>query len=106
MDSTQKFFIWGIIIIFAIFVIYRFAKGKCLCSNQEGFSPYRRTGGCPVRTGWNYLDAYEDQEYYRKYPYIYPTPTNYIRDLYKGRRAQNKFQEKQHEKVIQEYLEG
>lgn len=83
------------------------AKGNCLCSSsQEGFSPYRRTGGCPSGTGWNYLDAYEDQEYYRKYPYIYPTPTNYIRALFKGRRAQNKFQEKQYKKTVQEYLNG
>jgi len=62
----------------------------CVSKTSEGYSPFRHTGGCPPRTGYNYLDAYEQQDYYMKYPYIYPTPVSYTTAWYAGRRAEDR----------------
>lgn len=81
-DPNQKFLLWGIFLIVGVFVLT-----WILGCAREGYSPYRRTGGCSPRTGWTYLDAYEQQDYYRKYPYVYPTPVSYTTAWYAGRRA-------------------
>ena len=52
--------------------------------NTESYSPYRGTGGCGYKTGYNYLDVYDQQDYYTKYPYIYPTPLSYTTAWYGG----------------------
>lgn len=70
---------------------------------KEGYSPFRHTGGCPPRTGRTYLDAYEQQDYYRKYPYVYPTPHTYITNWYAARRAENDWRMKAREEVAERY---
>lgn len=40
---------------------------------------------CPPRTGMNYLDVYEQQDYYKNNPQIYPTPQTYTTLWYKAR---------------------
>ena len=68
------------VIIFVVIVIVILL---CMYKNgHENYSPYRHTGGCPPRTGYNYLDQYEQEDYYKKYPYLYPTPQNYIKNMY------------------------
>lgn len=98
-NLSQRFFLWGIFIILGIYILVWLiqqkiydCKNKCWeCDKKEGYSPYRRTGGCPARTGWTYLDSYAQEDFYRKYPFIYPTPTNYYRDWYANRRANYRF---------------
>ena len=112
-DRSQKFFLWGIFLVLGVCVLMWLLQRKCdYCQNKcyecddkdvETYSPYRRTGGCPPRTGWNYLDAYEQEDYYKNYPYIYPTPTNYTRALYKGRRAEHDFIEARAQQLAREY---
>lgn len=119
-DTSQKFFLWGIFLIAGVCILMWLLQRRCYyCQNKcyecdddfeklkehgrESFSPYRRTGGCPPRTGYNYLDAYEQEDYYQKYPYIYPTPTNYVRALYTKRREQNAFIEAQKIQLAREY---
>ena len=133
-DTSQKFFIGGVSLIVGVFVLMWLLQKKCqYCKNKcyecedydlnstmpdskysrltfgqrelENYSPYRRTGGCLPRTGYNYLDAYEQEDYYRNYPYIYPTPTNYIRTLYAERRAENAFLKAQSIEMAQRYAE-
>lgn len=60
-------------------------------SSQEKYSPYRYTTGCPSAVRWEYHKEYDNEDYYKKYPYIYPTPTNYVKAWYAGMRANNKF---------------
>lgn len=83
-DKTQQFLLVGVCLILLVFVLT-----WVLGCSREGYSPFRRTGGCPPRTGWNYLDAYEQGDYYNKYPYVYPTPVSYTTAWYAGRRAMN-----------------
>ena len=85
-DSSQKFLLWGISIILAIVVLGYLRKQKI---TNEAYMPFRRTGGCPPRTGFSYLDAYEQQDYYRKHPWIYPTPVSYTTAWYNNRRKLN-----------------
>jgi len=100
-DQAQNFFIWGIVVISLAFIFLWYLGRRCdYCKNdcrkcKEDFSPFRRTGGCPPRTGWTYLDEYEQEQYYKQYPYIYPTPTSYTRRWYANRRAENQFLEQQ-----------
>lgn len=117
-DASQRFFLWGIFLILGVCILMWILQKRCeYCQNKcyecddresesevEDFSPYRRTGGCPPRTGWNYLDAYEQEDYYQNYPYIYPTPTNYTRSLYTGRRAEHAFIEAERHRLAQEYV--
>ena len=58
---------------------------------QEKYSPYRYTAGCPTAVRWESHKEYDNEDYYKKYPYIYPTPTNYVKAWYAGMRANNKF---------------
>ncbi|MFW9930722.1 MAG: hypothetical protein ACFFD1_15135 [Candidatus Thorarchaeota archaeon] len=86
-----------IIIIFIIVVI-----SICLFQEKlEYFSPYRNTGGCTPRTGYNYLDAYLQEDYYQKYPYIYPTPQTYTTLWYAQQRKQNKALELAKQNVLE-----
>ncbi|MDX1472410.1 MAG: hypothetical protein R3213_13000, partial [Flavobacteriaceae bacterium] len=109
-DISQRFFLWGIFLILGVFVLMWLLQRRCdyckeTCNQKEDYSPYRRTGGCPPRTGNTYLDAYEQEEYYRKYPYIYPTPTNYVRALYGNKRAEMDFIEAERIALAQKYLD-
>lgn len=103
-DPAQNFLLWGILLILTIIVVMWLFRG-CESSRSryrnstEGYSPYRRTGGCPPRTGWTYLDAYEQEDYYRKYPYIYPTPTSYTRAWYKLRRKNANLLEQERQRI-------
>ena len=100
-NISQNFFLWSILIIAGVYIMIwlikrrsDFCKNDCWkCNDKEDYSPYRDTGGCPSRTGWTYLDSYAQEDFYRKYPYIYPTPTNYVRDWYANRRANYRFLE-------------
>ena len=67
---------------------------------KERYSPYRGTGGCPS-SSWEYHREYDSQDYYKKYPYIYPTPPNYIKAWYSGRRANDKFLAEERKKMEQ-----
>lgn len=104
-DQSQKFFLWGILLVVGVFIfVWLLNRRSLYCQNQcwkcdenssskEGYSPYRNTGGCSSRTGWTYLDRYDQEDFYRKYPYVYPTPTNYVRQWYANRRANDNFLE-------------
>lgn len=77
--------IWGIIILgIALALIWYLWNA---CPSREGFNPYR----CG-RTGMNYLDVYEQEDYYRENPYGYPNPESYttawfqLRNIYDPRR--------------------
>nr|QBK86532.1 MAG: hypothetical protein LCMAC102_03270 [Marseillevirus LCMAC102] len=94
-DQSQKFLF---LVLISAFIFVWFLR--CKCQNNETYSPYRRTGGCPPRTGHNYLDAYEQEDYYRKYPYVYPTPQSYTTALYAGRRQLNRSLKAQKEKIL------
>lgn len=67
-----------IILIILILIVFIFWNN----SKNEKFSPYRGTNNCPPRTGYTYLDAYEQEDYYKNYPYIYPTPSSYTTEWY------------------------
>jgi uncharacterized protein YpmB len=83
--SAIKFIIIFIVIIILIILITSF-NGE----EQENFSPYYKTGGCPLDNEWDYLKKYTDQDYYKNNPYIYPPGTNYVKALYGNyRRHQN-----------------
>jgi hypothetical protein len=56
-----------IVIIISIILVTTSLNGK----EQENFSPYFETGGCPLNKEWRYLKTYTDQDYYKKHPYIY-----------------------------------
>ena len=109
-DTNQKFFLSGILIILGVIILIWLLRRKCdYCKNgcwkcKEGYSPYRRTGDCPPRSGWTYLDAYEQEDYYKKYPYIYPTPTNYWKEWYANRRANYRFLESLRGRMKEELL--
>lgn len=72
-----------ILLIFILIVIILIVWNN---SKNERFSPYRGTGNCPPRTGYTYLDSYEQEDYYKNYPYIYPTPNSYTTEWYKLKR--------------------
>lgn len=77
-----------ILIIFLLLVIiFIFWK----TSQNEKFSPYRGTGSCPPRTGYTYLDVYEQGDYYKNYPYIYPTPRSYTTNWYDLKRKEMEY---------------
>jgi len=73
MENEKIIFI--VIISVVIICIY-------ISKNQEMYSPYRSQKNC-FRTGYNYLDAYTQNDFYKKYPRIYPNPPNYYKQLYK-----------------------
>lgn len=105
---SQKFLLWGIFLVIGIIAIVWLIKNRYdWCSNKcwecENYSPFRRTGECPPRTGYTYLDAYEQEQYYKQYPYVYPTPYSYTTAWYKGRRAEDRFRLRQKEIVEQAY---
>ena len=107
-DQSQKFFFWGIMVIVGVFILawllhrkHGYCQNQCWeCDEKESYSPYRQTGGCS-RTGNTYLDAYKQEDYYQKYPYIYPTPTSYTRAWYANRRANTAFLQAQKLKMEQ-----
>lgn len=82
---TQTFLLTAILCVVILYAIY----GLVNMSRSEGYSPYRGTGGCPYKTGMNYLDVYTQEDYYRKHPYVYPTPNTYVTELYAKRRKQS-----------------
>jgi len=82
IKTSNGWLIFAVVIALLVFLL--------MFKRSEGYSPFRRTGGCPPRTGYNYLDVYEQQDYYKKYPYIYPTPYSYITSWYSDRRRTNK----------------
>lgn len=60
-------------------------------NTKENYSIYKSysnnfPGLCGYRTGKNYLDVYEQQDYYSKYPYMYPTPNTFTTKWYELRR--------------------
>ena len=89
-NKSREFFFWGIFLIVAVFVMMAMLKKKCdYCkSSSESYSPYKGMGSYIPKTGYNYLDVYEQEDYYKKHPFIYPTPLSYTTSWYKGR---NKF---------------
>jgi hypothetical protein len=116
-ESTQTSFLLGMAVIVSLFILTWWiaqkrydCQNRCwecddsgpLNRNKEGYSPYRNTGGCPNSTGWTYQDSYDQEDWYRKYPYIYPTPTNYYRDWYANRRANSRYLESLRKKMESE----
>ena len=99
--SSQNTLLWVLVLVVGVFIVWWLLTSSC---NSESYSPYRDTGGCPICSGKTYLDAYYQSDYYRKYPYIYPTPTNYVRALYKGVRAEEKFRERQMRELAEDYI--
>lgn len=49
----------------------------CKKSYPEPFNHYRELAGCPQKTGYLYLDVYDQGDYYRDHPYIFPTKHSY-----------------------------
>jgi len=81
ISSTTSIIIITSLLVIVIFVLWS-------SSRNENFSPYRGTSSCPPRTGYTYLDAYEQGDYYKNYPYIYPTPSSYITEWYDLKRKE------------------
>jgi len=67
-----------VVLLYIIVVAIQTAK------YQEGYSPYREIIEKECNTQ---PDAYNSQDYYIFHPFIYPTPTNYIRQVYADRRS-------------------
>ncbi len=107
--KSQKFFLWGILIIVGIMVLMWTLRRRCIfcsnkcwqCDEEEGFMPYR--DNCPSLSGMGNLDDYSltnyfskrgnkaltwGQDYYRSNPHIYPTPDSFNTALY---RIKNKY---------------
>ena len=85
-NQTQMYLLIGLLLIVSVYILMWLANNNRLQCSPEGYMPYRNTGNCPPRTGYNYLDAYEQSDYYKKYPYVYPTPPSYTRNIFKYRR--------------------
>jgi hypothetical protein len=97
-DSQQILFI--ALIACSIFIILNWWYVRKMSCN-ENYSPFRDTGGIfSKHTGYNYLDDYEYKQYYGTNPWIYPTPTNYYRQLYKNERENLKYLEEQRMKML------
>jgi len=83
----NKVVIWGVILLVIALVLVWFMWNLCPTKTIEGYNPYR----CG-RTGLNYLDVYEQEDYYKENPYGYPNPESYttawfqLRRLYDPRR--------------------
>ena len=85
MDSTQKTLFIAIVLPLSILVLAWWYDTFIRCN--ESFSPFKNTGGIPSEySGYVYLDEYNTQQYYKMNPWIYPTPTSYIRQLYAAER--------------------
>ena len=89
---------WLVVISIVLIVIgfILFLTGSII---KENYSPYRYTTGCPSAVRWEAHKEYDNEDYYKKYPYIYPTPTNYVKAWYAGMRANNKFLVEQRRKM-------
>ena len=94
--KTQKYLLWAMAIALGIWLI--------MSVTTEKYSPFRRTGGCPPRTGYNYLDAYEQEQYYLQYPYVYPTPQSYVTAWYADRRQEGIYENALKKQVEKQYL--
>jgi len=81
--STQT---WGIVLVVVVLLLAWFLWSSC-SAKREGFNPYR----CG-RTGMNYLDVYDQEDYYAENPYGYPNPESYttawfqLRNIYDPRK--------------------
>ena len=95
MPGTQNnYTCWIIAIVIGIVVVLFLMKPE-----RENYSPYRGTGGCSQSLKWAYLDEYDNQDYYMTHPFVYPSPTNYVKALYSDVRKNNKFLEEQRKKM-------
>lgn len=85
-DAAQNFLFYGIILIGIIFILI-WSMNRMSCN--EKYSTYGVMENA-ARTGMSYLDAYEQQDYYLKYPYIYPSSNSYITRWYANRNLLDK----------------
>lgn len=85
MDPNQKTLMIAILLPLTILVIVWWYDRFIRCN--ETYSPFKNTGGISDDySNYTYLDEYETQQYYKMNPWIYPTPTSYIRQLYSEER--------------------
>lgn len=92
----QQNLMWILVLVFVASILIIWTQRSVQRQDdEEGFLPFRHTGACPPRTGYNYLDAYEQEQYYKKFPYIYPTPQTYVTDWFKLHREEDDFMMKQ-----------
>lgn len=77
-DQTKLVCVITLVSLLIIVVVY---LSSC-SQEQENYNHYRGTGNCTFETGRRYLDAYDMQDLYRKFPYVYPTPLSYTKAWY------------------------
>lgn len=98
-ELTQKTIFLALVTILIILFMTRCCNTFIKCN--ENYSPFKNTGGITSEySGYNYLDEYNDQQYYKFNPWIYPTPTSYIRLLYGEERKNAKYLEDMRKKMI------
>jgi len=66
---------------------------------EEGYTPYRNTGGCKSDGNFAYHNQYLSQQFYLQDPRVYPTSDNFFKALIQNQKLEQNYVRKQREDI-------